>query len=69
MLAGVVVLRVGGGPAARLGLRPGDVVAEVAGRAIDTTAGLARALSRDRREWPIAVRRDGETLRVTVRAG
>ena len=67
MAVGVVALEVRRGPAARIGLRPGDVVAEIAGQAIADTAALARALSRPRREWSIAVRRGGETLRVTVR--
>ena len=68
-LIGVIVLRVARGPALRLGVRAGDIVVEVAGRPVDSTAALARILSRERREWPIAVRRDGETLRTTVRGG
>ena len=65
--SGVAVLRVGRGPAARLGLRRGDILLEIAGRAVETTAGLARALSRERREWPLAIRRGSETLRVVAR--
>jgi Do/DeqQ family serine protease len=67
MRSGVIVLRVDRGRAARLGLRVGDVIVEVAGRDIDLTATLADVLDDSRDEWPIAIDRDGETLRVTVR--
>ena len=51
-----------------LGLRPGDMVVEVAGRTIDLTETLASVLERPRAEWPIAIRRDGDVLRVVVQA-
>ena len=65
--SGVAVLRVERGPAARLGLRRGDIVLEIADRAVGTTAELTRALSRERGEWPIAIRRGREVLRVVTR--
>ena len=67
MALGVVVVALRGGPAARLGLRPGDVIVSLAGEAVETVAGLSRLLSRERDEWPITVRRADELLRVTVR--
>lgn len=43
---GLLVLEVlPGSPADRLGLRPGDVVVEAGGRAVDSVAGLRRALA------------------------
>ncbi len=69
MAAGVVVLRVTRGAAERLGLRAGDVVAEVAGEAVADTAGLERVLSRARREWPLSIRRGDRVLRVVARGG
>ena len=63
---GVIVLKIERGPAARIGLRVGDIVVSVAGIDIDLTATLTEALERRRREWEIAIRRGGEVLRVTV---
>ena len=63
---GVIVLKVDRGPAARLGLRPGDIVVGVGDRVIDTTATLVDEISRPRREWRVAVDRGGRTLSVTV---
>ena len=67
MLTGVIVLRVERGPAWRLGVRPGDIVIEVADQRIDTTATLDAVLAAARSEWPIAINRDGEIMRVVVR--
>ncbi len=67
LLSGVVVLRVERGPASRLGLRPGDIVAEIAEHDIESTRQLARILRQDRREWQIGVRRGGRILRVMAR--
>jgi S1-C subfamily serine protease len=48
------------GIAARLGLRPGDILLEINGAPIQTTADLRRA-ARDRdRNWQIAFSRNGE---------
>jgi Do/DeqQ family serine protease len=64
---GVIVLEVESGPAARIGIRPGDIVVAVAGIEIDRTETLVRVLSEARDEWPLAIRRNGEVLRVVVR--
>jgi len=68
-LTGVIVVGVSGGPAARLGLQPGDLIAEVDGVAIDSTATLETVLARALQRWSIAVSRAGEVLRVVVEAG
>jgi len=68
MDTGVVVLNVNGGPARRLGLRPGDIVLEINDAHIDTTATLADVLDEAASEWEITIRRNGERMRVTVRA-
>jgi serine protease Do len=64
---GVIVLEVKGGPAARLGLKPGDIVVRVGETVIDTTESLVAALERSRAEWRIVINRGGETMSVVVR--
>ena len=67
MRTGVIVLRVERGPASRLGVRPGDIIIEVAGQDVETTATLTDIIAERRAEWPIAIDRDGQILRVVVR--
>ncbi len=67
MLTGVIVLRVERGPASRLGVRPGDIVIEVADQRIETTESLDAVLAAPRSQWPIAINRDGQIMRVVVR--
>ncbi|MEM8812744.1 MAG: DegQ family serine endoprotease [Pseudomonadota bacterium] len=55
-----------GSTAARVGFRPGDVVVEVNGRAIETTRDLANVASSDFYLWRIAIRRNGRVLRMTL---
>jgi serine protease Do len=64
---GVLVLQVENRtPAHRIGLRVGDIVLSLAGVDIDLTETLADVLERRRSEWTLAIRRNGEVLRVTV---
>ncbi len=65
---GVVVAGVtGGGPAARAGLRPGDVIARFAGRGVATVDELAVALAREAPGRAVAiVLGDARTVRVTL---
>lgn len=63
---GVIVLKADRGPAARLGLRPADMIVRIGERVIDTTATLAEVMSRPRREWRITVDRAGRKLSVVV---
>lgn len=66
-MTGVIVLKVNrAGSAARIGVRPGDIVAEVNGRAVTTVDGLERLLKSGSGHWRLGVRRDGQLLRVEV---
>ncbi len=56
-----------GGAAARLGLRPGDVIREVNGAPVRTTAELERALKAASGQWNIGVERNGERAELKVR--
>lgn len=55
-------------PAARAGLRPGDIIATINGDAVDGLVGLQQLLSRRRpgEELTLEVLRDGQTLRVKL---
>jgi serine protease Do len=52
--------------AARLGVRPGDIIVEVNGRKITSVTGLQDALRVEPRRWELAVSRDGRILKVSV---
>lgn len=65
---GVIVIEVRRGAAARLGLRPGDVVVAIAGVTIETTGQLEDVLDRRRAEWEVVIERAGKTLRVVVQS-
>jgi len=68
MAQGVIVLEPGQGtPAARLGLRPGDIVAGVNGTRIDKVATLLAVLKPGAPQWQITIRRKDQTLNVVVR--
>ncbi len=65
---GVIVLEVERyTPAARLGLRPGDVVREVNGVAISDVATLRQAVAQAARSWHLTVRRGERDLETYVR--
>jgi regulator of sigma E protease len=56
-----------GSPAERGGVRPGDVIATVAGRRVDTWEQFSMAIgTKARREVKIEVVRDGQTVPLTV---
>ncbi len=56
-----------GSPAERGGVRPGDLIATVAGRRVDTWEQFSMAIgTKARREVPIEVDRDGRTVPLTV---
>jgi len=64
---GVVVLDVAAGtPAARVGLRRGDVVLRVDGREVGTVRDLAALAERPRASWRLEVRRGDRVLSTTV---
>jgi len=65
---GVVVTSIDrNSPAAGLGLRPGDIVHEVNGEQIDSTAVLERVASEQTRWWRFTLERDGRLLRQAMR--
>lgn len=65
---GVVVTSIDrNSPAASLGLRPGDIVHEVNGTQIDSTAALERVASEQTRWWRFTLERDGRLLRQAMR--
>jgi Do/DeqQ family serine protease len=65
---GVVVLDVHGrSPAARFGLRPGDVITSVNGETIDSTERLTAVLDQGAGLWRFDIDRGGRTLRQFVR--
>ncbi|SNX68504.1 Do/DeqQ family serine protease [Cereibacter ovatus] len=65
-VAGVVVRAVDG-PAARAGLRPGDILREVNGREIQRPRDLLIAARERVRWWQVDVLRDGQSLRLRFR--
>jgi len=63
----VVILKAGpGSPAARFGVRPGDVVLAVNGRDPGDVRGLARLMDRSGPPWRLELWRQGRTLRVVI---
>ena len=65
---GVVVIEVReGSPAARVGLRPGDIILRVAGREVRDVASLSAALQ-NRAPGPmrVAIRREGRVMEATL---
>jgi len=59
---GVLVTKVGQGFALNAGLRPGDFIREVNGRAIGTVADLASASAGGGRAWTVTIERGGQRI-------
>jgi Do/DeqQ family serine protease len=59
---GVMITGVGRGLAMNAGLQPGDLVREVNGRAINSTADLAAAVASSQARWRITIERGGQTI-------
>ncbi len=67
-VSGVVVVKVArGSPANRVGIRPGDIVEEINGRAIDSTAALADIANSEPRLWRFTLDRNGRKVRMAFR--
>ncbi|MBS4082648.1 MAG: PDZ domain-containing protein, partial [Rhizobiales bacterium] len=65
---GVVVVNISeGSTAQRVGLRLGDVILEVNGIRIETTADLERAAAQASREWRITYVRGGQKRSTVIR--
>ncbi len=64
---GVLVSKVQEGVAASLGLQPGDVIKEVNGKVITSTAQLQGVLAAGGASWRFSVVRNGQTMSAQVR--
>ena len=65
--SGVVILQVRNGTtAARLGFRPGDIVAQIGRKAIDNVVDLEAALSEPQRVWQMSIKRGDQILQLQV---
>jgi len=62
---GVLVTQVGGGPAAQVGLQPGDIVRNVNGRPIRTVRDLVVATSASAPAWQVTIERGGQQISAT----
>ena len=62
---GVIVSRVAGGPAAAVGLQPGDIVRAVNGRRIATVRDLVAASSVPAEAWQVTIERGGQQITAT----
>ncbi|RAK51051.1 Do family serine endopeptidase [Phenylobacterium deserti] len=65
---GVLIADIGGGPAARVGLRPGDIVRAVNGQPIRTVRDLINATGRRVGVWQVTIERGGQQVTATFRA-
>ena len=65
---GVLVTKIGQGFALNAGLRPGDFIREVNGRAINTTADLAAASNTPSSVWTVTIERNGQRITARLRA-
>jgi len=65
---GVVIVQVGQGAAARVSLKPGDIVRAVNGREIRAVGDLAAPLAAKVRVWQLTIERDGKVITAQFRA-
>ena len=64
----VLVIKVGPGAAAQVGVSPGDVIRVVNGRRIVTVRDLAAAVAESGRAWQITIERGGQQVTATFRS-
>lgn len=65
---GVVIINISDGSTAqRVGLRPGDIILEVNGVKIESTADLERIARQETREWRLTISRGGQRRSVVLR--
>jgi Do/DeqQ family serine protease len=62
---GVLVLKIIGGPAAAVGLQPGDIVRVVNDRKIQAVADLVAATARPAAAWRVTIERGGQQITAT----
>ena len=65
--SGVMITKVEDGVAANLGLQPGDLIKEVNGVAIKSTAQLQGVLAAGGSVWRFTLTRNGQTMNAQVR--
>ena len=64
---GVVITQVAGGSAAaRVGLQPGDFIAQINGAKVNDVTGVKDELDKGPVRWQLAIRRGGRTMTVTI---
>jgi len=64
---GVLVTSVAGGPAAAVGLQPGDIIRGVNGQQIRTVRDLVAATGRPAPAWQVTIERGGQQISATFR--
>jgi S1-C subfamily serine protease len=64
---GVLVLKTDAGAAQQVGLRPGDIIRAVNGRAIRTTGDLTGAVAVPTSAWQLTIERNGQQVTTTIR--
>ena len=64
---GVLVTAITGGPAAAVGLQPGDIIRAVNGQQIRAVRDLASAVSRPAPAWQVTIERGGQQITATFR--
>jgi Do/DeqQ family serine protease len=65
---GVLISKIDGGAAQRLGLQRGDLIRSVNGRAIQTVRDLTGAVAVRAAVWQLTIERNGQQVTATVRA-
>lgn len=64
---GVMVTKVAGGPAAAVGLQPGDIIRAVNGQQITSTRDLTAVAGRPAGAWQVTIERGGRQITATFR--
>ena len=64
----MLISKVDGGAAQRVGLKPGDVIRSINGRAILTVRDLTGAVATAVRVWQVTIERGGQQVTATFRA-
>jgi len=64
---GVIVLELGNGNAARLGVQPGDKIVAINGVPVDSVGTLEKLLRKESARWQITLQRGSQTLNLVVR--
>ena len=52
--------------ARRVGVKPGDIIAEINGEKIDTTKSLEKLVGKGARLWRMTIKRGGQTIRTVI---